>query len=146
MILLPYYFTRLRIVVGNDTNAQSLTMTTNDDTTLKVQGLRSDSLIWVDIEAHWENSSNLKIVPNAPGWSHTWRFSPADTGKGWIRVTLDDDENTIPDTLPVTFLPGPPTSVVVSILTPPDKRIAGEPITLLVTLYNKDGVVPGTYC
>ncbi len=146
VVLLEFYFLRLRIVVGNDTSAQSLTMNTNEDTTLHVQGLRSTDSVWVDIEAHWENSSNLRISPPAPGWSNTWRFSPSDTGKGWIRVTLEDDENTIPDTLPVTFLPGPPTGVTVTILTPPEKRIAGEPITIALTITNKDGLVPGEYC
>ncbi len=144
--LLPFYYTQLRIVVGNDPSAESLTMTTNDDTTLQVQGLRSDSLIWVDVEAHWENSSNLTIIPGAPGWNHTWDFSPADTGNGWIRVTLDDDDQTIPDTLPVTFLPGPPTKVTVKIVTPPDKRIAGEPIVVALEITNENGLVPGEYC
>jgi fibro-slime domain-containing protein len=146
VMLLPFYYTQLRIVVGNDPSAQSLTMTTNDDTTLHVQGLRSDSLIWVDVEAHWENSSNLTIIPGAPGWNHTWDFSPADTGHGWIRVTLDDDAQTTPDTLPVTFLPGPPTKVTIKIVTPPDKRIAGEPIVVALEITNENGPVPGEYC
>ncbi|MBN1576108.1 MAG: fibro-slime domain-containing protein [Chitinispirillaceae bacterium] len=146
VVLLPFHFTRLRIVVGNDTNAASLTMTTNDDTTLHVQGLRSDSSIWVDLEARWENSGNLRITPDAPGWAHTWTFSPDTPGTGWIRVTLEDDNTTIPDTLPVTFLRGPPTDVTITIVTPPDKRIAGEPIEIALTLTNENGLVPGVYC
>ena len=71
-------------------------MNTNQDTILHVQGLRNDTAIWVDIEAHWENSSNLEIIPTAPGWDHSWPFSPADTGTGWIRVTLENDEITTP--------------------------------------------------
>lgn len=144
--MLPYFFKELRIVVGGNTSATSLTMNTNQDTTLTVQGLRSDSLIWVNLDAHWENSSNLKINPTAPGMAHTWKFSPSDTGKGWIRVTLDNDAVTKPDTLPVVFTPGPPVEVIIEIVTPADKRIAGEPIEIVVTIKNKDGLVPGTYC
>ncbi|MBN1759825.1 MAG: fibro-slime domain-containing protein [Chitinispirillaceae bacterium] len=144
--LLAFFYTQLRIVVGTDTAADSLTMTTNDDTTLYVQGLRSDSAIWVDVEAHWENSGNLTIVPGAPGWSHSWPFSPADTGRGWIRVTMDDDAQTLPDTLWVTFLPGPPTKVTIKIITPEDKRIAGEPIEVVLEITNENGLVPGEYC
>lgn len=146
VLLLPYYFTELRIVVGSDTGAESLTMTTNDDTTVHVQGLRSDSLIWVDVSGHWENSSNLDIIPTAPGWASDWFFSPADTGTGFIRVSLDDEEQTKPDTLPVTFLRGPPTDITVTVITPPEKRIAGEPILVEVTIRNENGLVPGEYC
>ncbi|MBN1309441.1 MAG: fibro-slime domain-containing protein [Chitinispirillaceae bacterium] len=146
VVLLPFDFLRLRIVVGNDTNAQTLTMTTNDDTTLHVQGLRSTDSVWIDLDAHWENSGDLRITPNAPGWAHTWTFSPDTPGTGWIRVTLDDDERTTPDTLPVTFLRGPPTDVTITIVTPPDKRIAGEPIEIALTITNRDGLVPGVYC
>ena len=144
--LLPYYFTELRIVVNGNTSVTDLTMNTNQDTTLTVQGLRSDSLIWVDLEARWENSSNLAIDPTAPGWDHDWTFSPRDTGTGWIRVTLENDTVTKPDTLAVVFTPGPPTEVSIEIITPPEKRIAGEPIEVVVTIHNEDGLVPGTYC
>ena len=146
VILLPYFFTKLRILVGNDTSVQLLTMTTNDDTLLRVQGLRSDTALWVDIPARWENSANLSIVPPAPGWDHSWTFSPSDTGTGWIRVTLNNDAVTEPDTLNVRFLPGPPTRVVVEIVTPPEQRIAGQPIITVVKIYNENGLVPGTYC
>jgi len=144
--MLPYFFKELRIVVNGNTSATSLTMNTNQDTTLTVQGLRSDSLIWVNLNARWENSKNLRIDPTAPGWAHVWEFSPSDTGKGWIRVTLDNDVVTKPDTLPVVFTPGPPTQVSIEIITPADKRIAGEPIQVVVTIRNEDGLVPGTYC
>ena len=143
--LLPYYYTKLRIVVGNDTNATSLTMTTNDDTTLHAQGFRSDSLVWVDLQAHWENSAHLRISPTAPGWDSLWSFSPVDTGSGFVWISIDDDI-TMSDTLPVKFLVGPPTNVTVTILTSTDKLIAGEPIEVMVTITNEDGLVPGEYC
>ena len=144
--LLSFYYTKLRIVVGTDTAADSLIMVTTADTTLRVQGLRSDSLIWVDIEGHWENTSTLKTTPEAPGWSHRWSFSPTDTGRGLIRVTIDDDDRTTPDTLQAVFLPGPPDKITPIILTPPEQRIAGEPIVIALEITNEDGPVPGEYC
>jgi len=144
--LLAYHYTRLRIVVGNDTSADFLTMNTNQDTTLRAQGLRSTDGVWEDVSARWGNSYNLKITPPAPGASTIWKFSPSDTGHGKIYISLDNDTVARPDTVDVEFTPGPPTSVVMEIITPEEKRIAGEPIEIVITIYNKDGKVPGTYC
>jgi hypothetical protein len=144
--LLAYHYTRLRIVVGNDTNAEFLSMNTNQDTILLAQGLRSIDSVWEDVSARWGNSYNLKITPSAPGASTIWKFSPSDTGHGKIHISLDNDTVARPDTLDVEFTPGPPTSVELKIITPDEKLIAGEPIQIVVTIYNKDGKVPGTYC
>lgn len=145
--LLPYYYTELRIVSGvNRTQIESLTMTTNDDTTLFVQGLRSDTALWVTVDARWENSTNLNITPQAPGKSNNWGFSPNDTGSGFIRVTMDNDAVTLPDTIQVHFLVGPPTKVKIELITPPEQRIAGEPIRAIVTIENRNGRVPGKFC
>ncbi|NLE02934.1 MAG: hypothetical protein GX640_23950, partial [Fibrobacter sp.] len=143
--LLPYYYTELRIM-SNNTRIEYLEMNTNLDTTLYVEGLRSDSLIWVRIPARWDNSSNLKIVPSAPGWENTWTFSPSDTGTGQIRVSLENGLVTIPDTIDVNFTVGPPTNIDIKIITPPEQRIVDKPIVFEVTITNKDGLVPGTYC
>lgn len=102
--LVQFYFTNLRIVIGSNTNPDSLVMNTKQDTSLIVQGKRSNDGQWVDVTATWQNSANLKIDPVAPT-NHTWTFSPLDTGTGWIRVTMNNDNVTIPDTLPVQFTP-----------------------------------------
>ncbi|MDO5577142.1 MAG: hypothetical protein Q4F84_08680, partial [Fibrobacter sp.] len=148
VILLEYYYTQLRIVLKKPefSDADSVTMTTNDDTTLFVQGLRSDNNQWADVSAEWECSQNLKISPLAPGWSHYWEFSPSDTGTGWIRVTLGNDTVTTPDTVQVKFLQGPPTRVTIEIITPPENRRAGDSIITVIKIYNEDGLVPGEYC
>ncbi len=143
--LLPYHYTALRILSGNVV-INSLTMNTNQDTTIRVQGLRSDTALWEDVDAKWETSTNLKTQPPAPGKAHLWFFSPSDTGTGWIRVTLGNDLVTKPDTIDAKFTIGPPTRVTIDIVTPKDQRIAGEPIIAVVTIYNQDGKVPGEYC
>lgn len=144
--LLAYHYTALRIIVGTDTNATSLTMNTNQDTILRAQGLRSDTAVWEYVLVRWDNSPNLKIAPPAPGASDIWLFSPEDTGKGIIRISLDNDTFAKPDTIQVDFTIGPPTQIKMEIITPNDQLIAGEPIKIQVTIYNKDGKVPGEYC
>ena len=99
MKLLRYFYTeyRLRIIIGNDTNPAILTMNTNHDITLSVQGKRSDTSVWVDVSAVWQSSANLKIDPPAPT-GNSWHFSPSDTGHGWISVSIG---GMFSDTLPV---------------------------------------------
>ena len=48
--------------------------------------------------------------------------------------------------MPVTATPAPPSSVIFTIITPPDSIVAGQPIRAVVSIYNKDGLVPGIYC
>jgi hypothetical protein len=61
-------------------------------------------------------------------------------------VSLGDGTVT-PDTAFLLFTPGPPARVEIEILTPPDQRIAGQPIDAVVRLYNEDGqLVHGTLC
>jgi fibro-slime domain-containing protein len=145
--LLEYYFKQLRIVTGDDTAAVKLTMNTNQDTLLRVQGLRSDVNKWEYIEiGNWTNSSSLNNAIKSPGISSSWRIDPIDTARGKIFVNLETDNRTIPDTLDVEFTVGPPIRITVEIVTPPEKLIAGEPITTVIRIFNEDGPVPGTYC
>jgi hypothetical protein len=143
--LVEYYYTKLRILVDFNPDRDSLMMETTSDTTLRVQGLRSDTTVWEFVDnAIWQNSPSLKMTPSAPT-GRLWRFSPTDTGSGFIRVTLNNDTLTKPDTLWVHFIPGPPSEIRVKIITPPAQRIAGEQIQLVVELYNEDGKVKGPW-
>jgi hypothetical protein len=146
VVLVPYSIIQLRIIVGRDTiplDHDTLVMNTNQDTTLYVQGLRSDTALWIDVSAAWRISPNLTVVPVAPLNNHSWRFSPGDTGRGWIKTTLG---NAIPDSLPVRFTQGPAMRVEIEIITPPEFRIAGEPIQAVVRIYDRDNnLVRGTF-
>lgn len=151
IILRAYYYLKLRIAVKITpvVTPDSLTMPTTADTTLFVQGLRSDTTRWEFVDdAVWEISPNLKVTPVAPV-GRQWRFSPSDTGTGFIRVTQNNRvipaNDSLPDTLWVHFIPGPPSEIRVKILTPPAQRIAGEQIQLLVELFNEDGKVKGPW-
>jgi len=146
--VLKYYYTALEIDVRQIVPVTNLTMSTNDDTTLYVRGLRSDTAVWEPVSARWENSLNLIIAPTAPERATSWSFSPvAPAASGWIRVTSGNDALTKPDSVFVVFTRGAITDVTVTILTPPDKRIAGDTITAVVKVFNKDGLIPDTvYC
>jgi fibro-slime domain-containing protein len=144
--VLGFYYTHLRILSRGDT-INSLTMSTNLDTTLTVQGLRSDNQRWDNISANWENSRSLDSCIRSPGNSPRWLVSPRDTGTGWIRVHLENSTITVPDTIAVKFTPGAPLRAEIKILTPENKRIAGQPIDCQVTIYNGDNkTVQGSYC
>jgi fibro-slime domain-containing protein len=149
VVVLKYFYKALQIVVRRSIPIDNLIMTTNDDTTLQVLGLRSDTTLWEPVSVQWENSHGLVIDPSAPERSQTWKFSPVKpdtTGLAWIRVTLGNDARTKPDTVAVKFYPGAVTNIDITILTPPDKRIAGDTIVAVVKIFNKDGLRPGTYC
>jgi hypothetical protein len=140
----------LRIVVGtNNTNLSTLTMNTNQDTTLKVIGLRSDTASWEPVNATWQISTGLQFPANQapPGSADHWSFSPNAPGTGRIRVTLGNDAVTKPDTVLVIFTPGPPTGIQITTAISPDSIIAGDTIVaMIINMVNKDGLVPGTWC
>ena len=147
--ILQYYYTRLRIVVRDSTRIDSLIMYTDADTTIKVQGLRSDDVTkWEFVDATWQKQQSpaFAITGLVPDKASQWRFSPAAPGTGWIRVTLNDDAATIPDTIGARFIRSDPSIIDMQILTPPSQRIAGKPISVIVSVSNKDGLVPGAYC
>jgi fibro-slime domain-containing protein len=145
--LLEYYYRELRIVVGNDTALTQLSINTNQDTTLRVEGLRSDTPVWESIDnGTWTNTPSLDKSIKSPGTAATWRLSPTDTATGKVMVSMPTDPRTKPDTLDVKFIPGPPVSVTIEIITPADSLIAGENIRAIIKIYNLDGVVPGNYC
>ena len=145
VIISNIYYRALRIVVNDSTNITNLTMNTNQDTTLKVLGLRSDTALWEPVVTHWGMTQGLATTPMPPSQSQQWSFSPDAPGTGWVRVYMDND-STKPDTVFVTFTPGPPTKTDITIITPPEQLIAGDTIRALVRIQNLDGLVPGTWC
>lgn len=156
VILIPTHFLyaqsgsatySLMIVRGGATaptgHLTQLTMTTNDDTTLLAYGKRSDNDAYEPVSGKWAISTGLSVTPSAPGSAISWNFSPVLRGSGFIRLYMDDT-NAIPDTLPVIIISRPITGVTaVSFITPPEKRIAGDTITV-VWAVNYDGSIPDT--
>lgn len=149
--VLDYWFDALRIVTGDrdDGAVDSITMNTNQDTSVQVYGRRDDNGRWVKVPARWEIiDQGLKyIISSPPTSAHEWILSPNDTAQGRIRVTMGDDAVVEPDTAVVVFLPGPPYRIEFEVLTPRDSIRAGQPIRTVVHLYNQDNKpVYGTWC
>jgi hypothetical protein len=143
-----YTYAALRIVVGDSTHIDCLIMNTDQDTTLKVQGRRSNDSVWEYVVATWEISPGSSIVPPAPTSASMWTFSPVNPGSGWIRVTSGNDAIIRPDTLfvKVTSCCGP-ASIRFEIMTPPEKRVAGDTsVFAVIGIFDKDGPVRGVYC
>jgi len=148
--LQAYYYLGLRITNVNGTindTISALSMNTNQDTTLKVIGQRSDNGQWEAVSAAWYSSTGLHITPVAPGNAQAWTFSPDTPGTGYIRVTVGNDTNvTKPATIAVNFSVGPPTNTTITIITPADSIKAGDTVLAVVSIKNNDGQVPGSYC
>lgn len=137
----------LRIVVAAGTRVDSLWMSTNDDTTLYVEGLRSDNGQWERVKVTWHASDSLNTSPAAPELANQWSFSPTTPlEEGQIWVTMPEDTVATPDTIGVHFERGEPLDMEFELLTRPEDRIAGDTITAVVRIRNRDGYVPGSYC
>ncbi|HUI93468.1 MAG TPA: fibro-slime domain-containing protein [Chitinivibrionales bacterium] len=102
-------YTALRIVVRDSTDISNLNMTIDQDTTLKVLGLRSDGQGWEPVQANWSATSGLRNATPAPGSSRSWDIAPADTGTAWIKVTLG---TATPDSVRVIVTMGAPRYIV----------------------------------
>ncbi len=145
--VLQYFYTAVRIVDPLGNPVTSLTMNTNQDTTLRMQGKRSDNGLWEDISGAWQVTPGLSTVPGAPSNANSWSFSPDKPGTGTISAIYGTDTvTTKPYHISATFTVGPPVSIQTEILTPPNQRIAGDTIVAVTRILNKDGLVPGTYC
>lgn len=150
--VLDYWYDSLKIVVKGKgyTDIDSLVMNTNIDSSIYVMGHRDDGLkpSWEVISAKWEHvdKSLEYIIANPPASAHEYNLSPVDTASGRIRICLDDDAVTIPDTVFVSFTPGSPIRVDIELLTPDSACIAGDTLRTVVRLYNADNkLVYGTW-
>jgi hypothetical protein len=140
--LLPYHYTSLRIVAGADMQLDSLIMSTNDDTTLKAQALRSDTAVWCDVAARWTITDSLVAAPAAAA---VFRFSPVKPGTGFVAAALTGID-ALADTVRAIFTRGDPVRAELIIITSDEKRVAGDTMRAVVRIYNTDGLVPGAYC
>ncbi|MBD3320101.1 MAG: VWA domain-containing protein, partial [Chitinivibrionales bacterium] len=141
---------RIRIISnGQFVDTDSLYMrTSSGDTTLRVEGERSDTHEWEVVSGEWSldliTGSEPMTDPPAARFS-SWQFEPIDTGSGYIKVTFG---NAAPDSIPFKFDPGYPTRAEFNIIShsPSDSIKAGDTITAVVEIANNLGPMPGTFC
>jgi fibro-slime domain-containing protein len=141
--VVAYYYTDLRIVVRDSIKVTTLTMNTNQDTTIYVQGKRSSDGLWEPVSGLWELSTGLSVSPPASAGA-SWTFSPNAPGTGWIRAYLNNNL-TKADTITVIFDRGQPLNVSINLVPSATGYIAGKPFQAVVQIRNLDGLVPGTW-
>lgn len=143
--LLPYHYVDLEITTPDLYPLSSLTISTNDDTTLITRGLRSDTALWKNVASNWSVSDSISIFPAPPAGSVSYSFSPIRPQNGTIIAHIAGTDD-LYDTIQVNFTRGKPVRSEIIITTPHEKIIAGDSISAVVKIYNKDGLVPGQYC
>jgi hypothetical protein len=101
VVLVALAYDSLRIVVGDSTRIEDLTVRTDQDTTITVQGKRSDNAHWEPVLGNWSITPALLTTPGAPSASSSWAFMPRDTGSGIIVASVG---SAVSDTITVQFI------------------------------------------
>jgi hypothetical protein len=143
--LLPYHYIDLEITTPDYVPLQLLTLSTNDDTSIITRGLRSDTALWKDVASDWYISDSLKCFPEPASGTFSYSFSPVKPGTGTIIAHLSGSDDLF-DTIAVNFTIGKPLRAELIIITAYENLLAGDSISAVVKIYNRDGLVPGQYC
>jgi hypothetical protein len=131
-----YRILKLRFV--NTVTGQVVTaisMSTDDSISLRLEGQKSnDTTQWVELRGNWTLSFPLYATTPAPSNSPSWTYSPTTAGEGMLSSLYADDQTVPAASVPVTITVAPPSKVSIQLLTPPERRIAGEIITAEVRI------------
>jgi hypothetical protein len=134
----PYTYDSIQIYSGTPPTGTLISgvfeFNTNEQRTLYAMGWRSDGGGSEQIAVEWRNLLTPVSTVNSPGESQSWLLSPILPATGKIVAV----RGTLSDTIDVKILPGPPTSLDIRLLTPPELRIAGKPIAAEIVLRNDD--------
>jgi len=155
--LLNYYYEDITIVVKCATSnigvagycevPGGITLSTDNDTTLYVLGKCSDGTCdgkgsgWELVPGDWDRDGGLTTaLTTPPKGAGSWTLDPSSTGEGYVTVTRPGPEGTtLTAEVPVKITAGAPDRAALVIITPPDLRIAGQPIQFEVKYYNSIG-------
>ncbi len=129
----------VRLQSADTADIFSLTMNSNEDTTIYVFGRRNDFKTWIPVPARW-GIAPAATEQNPPAAATNWVFSPSKPGTGNIYVDFSGKS----DTIQYQFTAGPPISISFTMITPDSLLIAGKTVRGVVSLMNEDGLVPGT--
>lgn len=122
-------------------------MNTDHDTTLIVQVQWSNAPgVWVNGTGTWSITPSPDVItwknPLPSGLVGSWTLSPQNPGNDNLTVTAGTQSVTIP----LIITPAPPSSVTIQLANPNDSIIAGRPFKVVESIYNSDGLVPGSFC
>jgi fibro-slime domain-containing protein len=148
-----YYYDRLRLVdLKTGKVVDTLRLETDSTGHYKLQGLKSIAVSdstnptsWEDCPGNVALFDTLKNASSNPEFGNTWEYSPINHGKGHVVLSNPNDSRTKKSTIPVIIKLSPP-RLKLTILTPENKRIAGDTILVEITIQNTDGLIPVPYC
>lgn len=151
--VVPYYITDLRLheTVSNKI-VDTINLFSDSSRSYTVYGLKSTAVdkndpdSWVLVNTKWDLSVPLLSTNTPPDRATTWMYDPTNPGTGTLTLTNPDDTVTNTLVVPVIIKRSPPSEVKLTLLTLPNKRIAGDTLIVLAEIKNGDGLVPGTFC
>jgi fibro-slime domain-containing protein len=143
---------KLRLKDDKNQVVTSINLTTGDRKVYTVEGLVAGSTDnWIVTEAKWELGSPPTFSIPTPDQSSRWTFDPLTPGENTLHLSrpfvdpiacVEKPELSIPVKVTIETVK----KVELTILTPPEKRIAGDTLLAEVRIYNTDGLIPGNYC
>ncbi len=146
------YFTKLKFV--DATTGQDVTfisMDTDHDKSLILKGILSTDVSgtnWVDASGAWSMTPVIPAeIPVPTSSANSWQFKPTAPGLQPPAVNiLSAKTDSASVSIDVNIFVAPPSKATFTVITSPDSIVAGQPFKAVVTISNKDGLVPGTYC
>ena len=148
-------YSQIQIAVHNPatTPISTLTLRTDQDTTLWALGLRGDgSGIWDEIQVAWGNSPGMTFDNGntAPPNSNKWQFSPAQPDTGAIFITWGSGASQVYDTIRAFFNYGNPRAMAFypqkgrpnvgtnTVYPPAVNVVAGKPFPIWAKLFDEN--------
>ncbi len=102
------FYDSLRIIDAAGNRLENMIMKTGEDTTLYVEGKRSDNGLWETIAGDWHASASLWVKPLPPARQISWSWIADQDGSGIIWVTRS---GAAADSIRILIDPGEPASV-----------------------------------
>jgi fibro-slime domain-containing protein len=148
-----HYYVSLRLVdLKTGKVVDTLKIETDSTGHYKIQGLRStfkddpnNPNAWDDIQGKIDLKDTLKTDCALTVNDIKWDYCPHNHGTGRVILTNPNDTNTATTIIPVIVTLSKP-KLYLDILTPAEKRIAGDTIQIIATIKNDDGLIPIPYC
>jgi len=132
------------IATGNVVPPSGIVLTTDDIGQYQIQiELSTNPEVYQPGTGRVTLSGGIASEPPIPdGAIETFSLNPTIPATGNLTVSSGDAQTTVP----VSIFRAPPSSATMSIVGAKQDLKAGVPIDIAVTISNKDGLVPGTYC
>lgn len=134
-------YNQIRVLNGDDILTYTFNLTTDEKVTIKVEGQRRDNLTWEPVYADWSFPYTLQTDNILHEYDDENLVDPSAPFSGRVGIEFNDPGGaTFYHPVKLNITPGIPTSVSISIIDIPDSVYTSDTISLLVKIYNKDGV------